>query len=177
MKKHISNSFQFILMNTLTHTHTQSITQRLWLVYQTQNTVHAQFAEAVFALLLTLHDLAKMLIWKEAKDCICIVHCSSQPKLVFISYDLSSIKGCWQVPCSGCSSLLSGQVFVQVHLDVVNGFAQVVTRVGAHVVSVHTQHCWTGLVHQGRCLLAQATAQIREDRLFKEISVTKRFVS
>lgn len=41
-KKHISNSFQFIFINERTHTYTYTVT--LWLVYQTKNTVHAQFA-------------------------------------------------------------------------------------------------------------------------------------
>lgn len=78
--------------------------------------------------------------------------------------------------CSSWSSLLSGQEFVQVDLDVVDGVAQEVADVGAQVGSIHTQHCCTGLVHQGTGLLAQTTAQIREDILFKDISMVKRLL-
>lgn len=47
-----------------THTYTYTITQRLWLVYQTQNTVHAQFCidgVDMFDMFLTLLPLAKIL--------------------------------------------------------------------------------------------------------------------
>lgn len=67
------------------------------------------------------------------------------------------------------SSLLSGHVFIQIHLDTIDGIAQVVADVGTHVVTIQTQGCGTGLVCQRSCLLTQTTAQNRKYRLFKEI--------
>lgn len=113
--------------------------------------------------------------WFEKRQGIVFALCIALLSINWCSfYVLSSITGCWQVVCVSWSSLLSGQELVQVDLDGVDGAAQVVADMGTHVVSVQTQHWCAGLVDQGTCLLAQATVQIRQDGLFKDISMTKK---
>lgn len=117
--------------------------------------------------------LAKILIWKRGKGCVCIVHCSSHPKLAQFSTSYQRIQAAGRWLCCSWPSLLCWHVFVQDDFDVVDAVAQVIADVGAHVVPVQTQHWCTSSVHQGAELLTEAAARNREENLklnFKQLA-------
>lgn len=66
------------------------ITHRHGLVYHTKycTCTICIFDVDMFGLLLSLQDFAKILVWKEAKGCICIMHGSSWPKLVWFLWTI-----------------------------------------------------------------------------------------
>ena len=163
MKKHILICFQFIFIEHI-HTYTYTITHRRWLVYQTQNTVHAHLHKWCWRVCPAFNSAwLRQRYWFEKRQRIVFALCNTLLCLNWCTfYELSSMTCCRQVICCKWSSLLSGQDCVQVDLDVVNDVAQVGANVGAHVPFVHTQGWCTGLVHQGTCLLTNATAKKKE---------------
>lgn len=71
--------------------------------------------------------------------------------------------------------LLSGQDYVQVGLDVVDGVAQVLAELRANVVLVQTEGGWTGLVHEGKGLLTQTTATSKVEAIKIQLSACTHF--
>lgn len=75
----------------------------------------------------------------------------------------------------GVAFLLSGQDYVQVGLDVVDGVAQVLAELRANVVLVQTEGGWTGLVHEGKGLLTQTTATSKVEAIKIQLSACTHF--
>lgn len=145
-----------------------TFTITLWLVYQTKYCIRTIGVD-IFALLLSLHDSARMLIWKEAKGLY--LHCA----LLLLSlnwccfYELSSIKGYWYVFCFSWSSLLSGRIAVQESTYPFDGLFQRLAKGLAKIGIVESQP-WTFEVnYYGIQLPTNGTAQIQGETLIEDV--------